>query len=223
MGSQRLRVSRTILRDHSRPGHDRDRTHGEVDRGRHEKRALNAQPGDQPQTSQQRSDDRAEGVRAVKNGHALADPGCPKGGRLDDKRKRGPHQSGGDDQHAEGNRKPDKRERAQRVGQRWVQIDVHLLQPVERHRSGQCRRSDEDLAHAEPHEGPSYAVAHAARDEASYCEASHETRPDRARRVGRHAEDEAQEPQPDDLVDERTDARTKEEDEERRLNLSIPN
>src|SRR5262249_48086518 len=89
---------------------------------------------------------------------------------------------------------------------------------------GEGRGADQQLSAAEPAQRPLDATARAARREAAECEAGHEARPHRARRVDRDAEDPAEDPRPQYLIDERAGARSEEEDGERQhsVDAAIP-
>ena len=101
-------------------------------------------------------------------------------------------------------------------GQRRVEAHVDLLQHVEAQRRRERGGADEQLADAEPYEGPAHAVGDSAGDQAAEGEPGHEARPDGAGRVGGDAEYQSEQAQPQHLIDQRADARREKQDRQRR-------
>ena len=106
-------VIRGPRRDHHPAGGQRAEADERVQARRDEERALNATARNQVQSRGQRADDGARGVHAVKQRHALAEPGAPDNRRLDHERERRAHQRGRHDQQREGDREPRQRHHQQ--------------------------------------------------------------------------------------------------------------
>ena len=181
------------------PGHGGGR---EVRRRRHDERAADARRGNQPEAGGERAEDRACGVRRVEEPEAVSRCGRSRQRRLHDDGERGPHQGRGQKECEERRREAGGGQRRHRVWQRVMQRAVDHLQRVERPGREQGGGRDQRLGRGEPEQRPADAWREPPGDVAADGQAGHEAREHGAGGVHGDAEHQAEQPQPQQLIDQ---------------------